>query len=1539
MRRLAAWIPGFLLAFGWEWAADPQTAQGQIKIQVQGGRGRVVVTDGENESADDRARVHPPTDRVLSRGMRQAEEAVSRGEFVEALRFLDDVLGRHEDYFVETNAEGGFAGLKETARGLIRDLPDDGRRAYEAVYGPVAERLLRSAIAAGDAAQLEAVAQRYFYTPAGFQAALLLAADEADAGRHLAAALWRQQLLDTAAAVRLYDPALSIHAAASWLAADDAAQARRVLEALAERGRGAVEIGGREYSLDAEALGDPLAWLRENVGEPADVAAAPQQQWLTYRGNAARNAEADGGLPHMRVRWKVGLLVPYPKLEELFEEYNAELVQAGRATPVASAALAAGDYILVRTPLGLLAVDFRTGKRIWRSEIQRDQQLEQLVRSGGKGDDMANAEPARAFVRRMWEDYLYGVVASDGDRVYVIRDLPMPVDQDYEMAPFMSITGGEATAPSNRLSAYELASEGRLVWELDGAVAKGDLAGAFFLGAPLAMGSSLYVLMEIRDDVYLAALDAATGELQWRQQLANLETGVLLDLRRRLQAASPSYDSGMLVCPTGAGVVVGVDLSKRSLAWAYRYETVSPFAGMYGPAAGEPHEALANRWTDGAAMIADGRVLVTPPESNELHCLDLRAGRVLWKRPRGEMQRLACVHGDTILLVGSLKLQALRLADGEPAWDDDELELPRGASPAGNGFVSDGKYYLPLTTGEVVAIDLAAGRIVARVQARDGVPLGNLICHRGTVISQNGMSLDCFDQVDALRTRSQRRLGEDPNDVDALRSLGEIAYNEGRLSEAIELAERAYRQASDDLETRDMLAECLAAALDEDFAAYRARLPLLKELGGGGAIGRLQVLRIEAKGLLETGDPRGSAAVCFEMYRSASSPDEPLPVGREHETIVSRWVQAQMTAIWDATAVADRANLGEQVRAEAPPADAPGDRLERSLKFFGALPELDDLKLQRARQFDAEKRTFESQQLCLDLVEAADPVIRREAVARIAAGLHAGGLHSLAVDYDRTLGDEFADAVCLEGATGRELLDSWASEVASAAVEWPTGRVDVRNAPTSGGAAAIRTRAPAWGIRLEHSDSILARGVGYLAARGGIAWHDGLGREVFAATLDAESQSTYRQSAGNLFGASRGNLLIVSLGRELAAFNTLPTPDGQSAPLVWRVSLGSNFNYQDSYLDEMSRHAPRRPGSFRAPRTTIDGKWAGVIGPISSGGCVYQDQRRLVCVDPVTGEALWSRTDVPPGCDLFGDGRYVFATPAGAETALVYSAIDGRSLGKARVGAWEERLTTRGRLVVRWIENDDGAKELAAFDPLTQDIAWRHTFEADAHVDLDMNRYAAVVEPRGRAAIIDLATGKSVLAQSIPRQPAVEQIHLSASDRSFTLVVERPTAGNTDRQVHPLGGLDAPVVDGQAFVFDRAAGKMLWSRPAELLQQALLLDQPADLPFIAFAGVLSSRSRGDGRDATTMLLLDKATGRTLFSSDELPQAGVAYSLMRVSDATRHEVTVEMAGRSIVLQFTDARRPPEPPALAEVESASGKVSRGLMGILRTLGGAN
>jgi outer membrane protein assembly factor BamB len=1494
---------------------------------AQNGALRVIA--GRSDAAGSALGVQPPMNRALNRGMQRAKASIAAGEYSQAIRFLDEVLGMDEDGFVEVGDDGALAGTKQVARRLIRDLPAEGRLSYETSFGATAQRLLEEAIVKGDPQRLATVAHRYFYTPAGYEAALLLAMDEADAGRHFSAALAYDQLLEAPEAVRRFEPALSIRGASSWLAAGEEAKAREILDRLLAQTGQSAEIAGRVRKLEKQA--DSTDWLRDVVGQPNGLVAQQERQWLTYRGNAARNGSVSGGLPHLRVRWEVPLLGS-PKLETLFENLIDNFVRSGQLVPIASNVIAAGEYILTRTPQGLLAVDFKTGKRIWRSEPQREEVLEKILQSASNGEDQAsNPEPVRAFVRRLWEDYLYGVISSDGERVYMVNNLAMPLTQQYEFAPFM---GGDLPerGATNKLTAYELATQGKLLWEIDGEQTDGNVGGMFFLGAPLTVGQSLYILGESQSAIYLLALNREDGSLEWRQQLASLEASVQLDLRRRLQSMAPSYDAGVIVCPTGAGVVMGVDLAKRSFAWAYRFDSAS-LADNFNRGRDDLSQAgLSQRWTENAVAIADGKVVLTPPESEYLHCVELQSGKLLWKIKRDDMTRLACIEDGRVLLIGNRKLKAVNLSDGKPAWKNATLGLASGVLPAGTGFASDGKYFLPLTSAEVISVDLAEGRIVGRTAPRDGAPLGNLICHRGSVISQNGEYLDCYDQIESLRKRSERLLEAEPNNVDALRTLGEVAFNEERLSDAIALLERAYRADPEDVETRDVLAECLAAALDGDFNAHRDHLPLLKELNDGGMARQMLICRIEAQGMLESGNRLAAADACFKLYRLAEDPEELLAIGRDHRTAISRWVAGQLAAVWsEATAEERQSLLGLIEREIAGLGPEPrGESLARFLAFFGELPPTSSLRLLRARELALAGQSLESQQLLLDLASAADPAVRREAIGRIAWQLHEAGLHALAYEYDAELAGPLADEIVFDDVTGQALVDQWKGANDGDPTNWPGGRVRVELRPATP-AMGARMRMAALPIRIERSDSILGLSNAQIGMRGGeVTLSDNFGREFFRANAEADNHGVYRQ-AGSVYGVSRGNLFVVSLGRQVVALNTLSATDALAPTVLWRANLVTNLSYDQTFASAMTGGDRARPGTLRATRPIDEEqKLIGVIGPVTSRGVVFQDQRRLLCLDATSGEIRWSRTDVPQGCELFGDDELAFAWDPAEPEAAVYSAIDGRFLGRRAVPPFREQVVAAGRRLICW--KVVGARaELSSFDAWTGETAWKKTFESGAAIDVDLGRYIAVADSSGQVTIVDGETGATLVDYRLPEAQRVDELHLRVGRDEFLLLAPGPQTMNRGQIVQGFPLQDAPVMSGSVMLFSRFDGSMRWPRPAEVERQAYPLNQPIDLPFIMFAGQLH-RDNSGSRPISTVFALDKSTGRTILRADDLPPNNGGQCVARISDAEQHQATIEMSGKTILLQFTDEARPPEPPSLAEVEVEAKSGWDGVIGIL-------
>ena len=336
--------------------------------------------------------------------------------------------------------------------------------------------------------------------------------------------------------------------------------------------------------------------------------------------------------------------------------------------------LVVDDVVLMRDLHTLWAIDFRTGKRQWY--VKADDPVETLnsnpnVRNGGDAGEAAWRQTLPALVpmlaQRLWEDATYGTLSSDGRYVFSIEDLALEADPN-NGGMFIGGPWGWRGRPAgnhgpcNRLSAIDI-HKGSLVWEIGGAAGKAHplrQAGSIFLGPPLPLRGQLYVLAEVNDEIRLLALDGDTGDTLWSQQLAVVQHNFFPDSLRRTAGLSPSYADGILICPTGAGGVVAVDLATRSLRWGYRYgreragnsysvqqQIMMMRFGNYS--AGMPLP----RWLDGTATIVDGRVLVTPTESDALYVLDLIDGTQLWgPLPRQDSLYLACVHGGKIVLVG-----------------------------------------------------------------------------------------------------------------------------------------------------------------------------------------------------------------------------------------------------------------------------------------------------------------------------------------------------------------------------------------------------------------------------------------------------------------------------------------------------------------------------------------------------------------------------------------------------------------------------------------------------------------------------------------------------------------------------------------------------------------------------------------------------------------------------------------------------------------------------------------------------------------------
>jgi outer membrane protein assembly factor BamB len=1240
------------------------------------------------------------------------------------------------------------------------------------------------------------------------------------------------------------------------------------------------------------------------------------------------------------------------------------------------------DVVLMRTATNLLAVDLLTGKRLWRVDV--DDPLEAIgSASSPAGPQTPSPQQASQMAYRLWDDATYGMLSSDGRYVYSVEDLPWgpAVGQSTRR---VILPGGtqnpEARPPLNRLTAHDVRT-GKLKWHLGGADDQFALrqAETFFLGPPLPLMGRVYVLAEKGGEVRLMVLDAVSGDLLWKQQLACVESEFGLWQVNRTAGVSPSYADGILVCPTGVGATVAVDLATRSLLWGYRHaekEPLNPYLArarlMQLRASGMSGNVPYDRFCDASVTIADGRVLLTPPSADELHCLDLLTGKPCWRLKRSDDLYVACVHEGKVVLVGRSGLRAVsltatvesketvqqieqtergmesktvevRVTRPKPAWDGRTVEFAEGATPSGRGFYGGPLYFVPLSTAEVVAVDVAEGRVVRQAKSRKGLVPGNLICYRGRVISQGFRGVETFYQIETAREEIDRRLGANPDDPLALSLRGETLLDEGDRAGAIARFRRAYEIDSDP-RTRVLLREALLEALREQFAEYRDRGPEVEALLDTPSQ-RAEYLRLMACGLQAAGQWRPALEEYLKLIDLDEDRHELDEVSPGLSVRRDRWIRAQLAALREEAGAEGAEALEEPVAKRLQAALAAGDvqSLRGFLALFGdhlsagaARQALIDRLRQRGRLLEAELELWNAQ-------ESEDREVAARATAELAALLVEAKRPGDAAWCYRRLGREFAAVVCRDGKTGRELYEGVANEgpVAEALApepDWPQGKVVVeagqpsRVNHSSYGRYTLPMRegtAPFFGdVSLQLDQS--RRGVRALDGYGHRVWELSLQQSGVTRAISFHPTLSHGRACGHLLLAASGHQ-----NHQLVAVDTLGNGEEGQPKLLWTENLRDpGFDLLQLQRVAAQRGVPFNPFGvpFGMVRTHSAQQASGGLGPVTSQYVCFQRFRKLTAADPASGEPLWVRNHVAVGSFLFGDDEYVFALAPDEAEADVFGALDGSRLGRRAVPRIEQPgtdpgsgeasqyapfsqqcLATFGRRLLLW-RQEDSAQVLEMFDPWTQERPWpARRLPAGTHRALIGQEALALLEPNGRFWLISLPDGRAISDVQLEVGDRVAEIFAFRSGEQHFLVTHSPTAG-TQRVLVPVqpvpGTISRPITHGRVFAFD-LEGNLAWPKPVTIRNQHLLPDQPARLPVLTFAcQVYNREANGINRHQVAVLCLDKRTGREVHK-EEYPGNTSVFDI--TGDPEAHTMRIRTMRNTITLKFTDEE--PEPPPTA------------------------
>ena len=1536
--------------------------------------------DDVGDGGDDGG-VSLPTDRLKERQLDRVRRLIADERWSDSATLVDEILGGDRDFFFRPpGGESTWRSIKTETNRLLGTLPAAGRTAYELQFRARADRLLEEAIGAGDSVAVVEVARRWFHTPAGRRATMLAALEALESGRPLEAASWLERLAG-APGREEYEPTLPVMRAVAWWRAGERDAAIAILEKARAAGIAAVRVGGREVTLNYPA-GGAVAWLEGLAGAPASGAGRRASEWWLHRGDAARNAVVSASRPLLVPRYRVPL-TRHPEEARLLERRRKLFADRDMPLLPAGTPLAVDGLLLAHTPMGLLAVDFETGKRVWLQTGGAAGSFFDATPAGAEGDESGDAE-ARAAIRGVFDDATSGTLSSNGALVFAVESDPASL-----AGPAVNNLNGmfralpPAPTGANALSAYRLANRGELAWRLPatepapppvqppGFPGGAAPPGGWYLGAPLPIGDQLFVLVEERGEIRLDVLAAADGALLWSQPLAELEEERAIGNReshlRRVGGLSPSFGDGVLVCPTGAGTTVAVDLATRTLLWAYTYP--QPAGGdtmllqngvrirrgnalgggvvingqMLGAGSGP---SATTGWRDGVPVVAGGRIILTPRESEEIHCVDLRTGSIAWKQPRKEGLYVAGVVDGGVIIVGRRGVQNLGLADGAPRWAT-PLVLS-GACPSGRGVITEGRLFLPLDSPEVIEVNLGDGTVVDRSSSRGGAVAGNLVAYRGEVVSQGVDSLDVFHQTSALQERIDTAVRQGNADPRMLLWKGQMAIDRGAVADGIAAIASAHAAAPESIPD-SVVDDALLAALERDFAAavplWNARLA-----NGSRSTPERSMLRLIVDGHLGSGDVAAAWATfrrCLDVAPTGAAGQDAGLVTDNADPLVSvsegRWVQGRLRQFMFRASPALREEIdgfiAERIAAAEAVLPVPErvERLTALADWFAGHP--------------AGKRASE------DLVKALG-----EMITITGATTDAG--RDLAVRRDLLLpGLRSAPGPAVEdtekGAKERDKpagmargADGPSSEIDEA---WPFGRVLERRGGAGRGGnddGGRMTRVMPIPVGASDASAFPGLHLGYDMQQPGLLATDSYGRRIgepFGFDVPGRFDGWAGFQAIGAEASTVGRIVVVRSGPLVAGFELTATP-GLKHRRLWLLNdtsgavneipmpfLGRGMGGRIGRLGNVPLGLRISEPEEAVPVMAVQGGHARVRGvPVLVN-------TSLELHDPITGRLLWERHRLPAAGEIIGDEDYVCVIPANGRESAVVSMVDGRMVRVCELPRRDRRLVTCGRRIVVLAEADaavgpgggppgrpEGGLQpatLVLVDPVTMTSVVMGTFAPEARATWAGPEALAVIEPSGTLTVLDLVTGAVRFRTMLPEMPrGMEQVRVSPWEDRLLVFVGRQETAEERKLMEKVGMITnlpqqassrevSQPATGTLWAVGRTDGSILWPVPATVLRHCLDPDQPESLPVLLFARQIAP-ARGGERTRLGILCIDKRTGQALCVDDKIAaQQHMLFGCDMVGDPAAHTVTVGRGaaeGGDVVLEFTGQPTAPRPP---------------------------
>ena len=1477
---------------------------------------------GLDDATEESTFLPPPRENI--RPLLKVRSLIERQQWREAVAILGELITEVEsEDFLIRDADGAATSLRLRTRQILGSIPAEHRESFRVRYTALAQRLLDQAIESRNRQQLRMVASRYFYTLPGYEAAMMIGHLELADGQPYSAASWLSRIVETDESRQIHDPEASVLLAMAALLANDRPRCRETLIALKERQPDEfLTINGKEVPLYRRGA-DPLDWLEQVIGSASLLPKRMADQLLVFKGGPARTGYRGVGVPLPYARWSHSTARTPQQRNELatVKEWFAE----NEIAPVpAVQPMVVGDTVVMRTVDRMIGIDFRSGELLWQYPPETSPpaligQSSETQSQSAHVRRRAEELDTKRLAARLLSDSVYGQAASDGKSIFIVPRPGVAGSSGGDYGESLIDARPGDIRKFNELVAIDVSRQGALKWRIGGrdGFAESKMAGTTFLGPPLPMRGQLFCIGEQDDLIKLFAIDPATGKLQWSQQLADSRSinSFRNSISQRLAGATPSAAGGILVCPTGNGSVVAIDLTDRALLWGVNMTSrgrsslelgIQRRAGYAEPDTSAMLMKYREFGTDSAVTIANGRVMAISQHRPHLFCLDLQTGKPAG--PIGDRSGggtiaadsslfLAGVFGNRLMLCGRNQVQIIDFIRHESIA---KIDLTPYGLPSGRGYVGNGSLFLPTTDKKVIEIGFERPEIIQVVPTHD--VLGNLIRFGDDVISHGIDRVSTYPQQNI-----HRKIVDDAIQKNLLGArehflAGQLMIQQQRTAEAADHFMTAW-QISPAENYESALCMSVVQLLRDDYDVAMQIVPLIEQklLERHG----FDFIAARIAGLVDDQREVEAIELLLSMV-TAIAPDSDADSHPSRHWVEARAVDvdAELTHVAGLAAAdgesiircrADRwistrlEQLAISITANDPDLETNmvASITEAAVRWIDSisLPQsprnkheairmfplrwIDaNVRLELAKELFADREFLRASHVIETIVGKDESQIDPEATGIADSLLLKIELLLIAGDYDqadrwRNRLDDFSDAAFQNRIAE---LDSRIEKIVAG--ENGTGKemLGVSESP------AFRDPVTDWPRRLRlrrksvgRSDSEADRMVELTATddqrlrRFGISFDDDLQRVNFSDCFGGRFGGV--QFSEQSYEATERNERSLP---KLAVANgvLLITRPAKIVVADWfRVSQSDDSPLWDRNVEPQIQHAFGSPGF--------------------DGICVY-DGKTLACHDTFTGDVLWQRTDVAARPRVTGDSQNCVFWLDRPRQAITYDVRSGRRIADRSIDAGTLAANHHGRsgIFSKPLRKASADKDkasgksarrsgwntlrLARIDLVTGETVWQRDVDFDVKWGWFEDQIVTL-GTTGKLEWIDLASGETKMVSSIElttdQQRKLRKVHVQRVDDQLLVIAElsgRRAKVEYQDETWTLGRISSRLIDGPRLLINGDTGAPVWDQPAQLENFEFVPRQPMAGPFLFFGRRLHRRS--DDVTAVQLIALDRRSG-------------------------------------------------------------------------------